>query len=300
MSETIVRDLNDMAVFVAVAEMGSLTRAADYLDMPKSNISRRLARLEERLSLRLLERNTRSLRLTEAGTLYLRHCQRMVQAAEEADQCMDYELEIPRGIIRITAPVTLGQQLVASLLPRYLQENPQMRAELMLSNQPVDLRHEAIDLAVQAGPLPDSSLMAQRIGQCTLHLYASHAYIQAFGEPQHPVELAQHRCLTMGTMTSPDQWLLFNKQEQAEVRVVPLVTVNDFMSLQLLVKQGTGIGLLPDYFCTKQAQNDTSLKRILGEWALAPTQLYAVYPSPTSLTPKTKVFVELLKQALHN
>ena len=298
MSETILRDLNDMAVFVAVAELGSLSRAADKFDLPKSNVSRRLARLEERLGISLLERNTRSLRLTEAGAIYLRHCRRMVQAAEEADQCMDHQLEVPRGILRITAPVTLGQQLVAGLLPEYLQQYPQVQVELILSDRVFDLRNDAVDVAVQTGPLPDSTLVAQRVGQYTLHLYASRSYLDSAGEPDNPAVLVQHPCLAMGNMITPNVWVLHKGSQQQEVRIAPLATVNDFTSLQLLVVKGIGIALLPDYFCSKPTHRDESLVRVLPEWSLTPIPLYAVYPSQLGVTPKVKAFVARLRMAL--
>lgn len=299
MSETVLHDLNDMAVFAAVAEAGSLTLAAERCGLPKSNVSRRLARLEQRLGIRLLERNTRNLRLTEAGAIYLRHCRHMVQAAAEADQCMAHQLEVPRGILRITAPVTLGQQLVAGLLPDYLQQYPQVRVELILADRVFDLRNDAVDVAIQTGPLPDSTLVAQRLGEYTLHVYAARAYLEQHGRPDHPRALAHHRCLAMGNMITPNVWGLHNGVQQQDIRIVPCATVNDFTSLQLLVAQGVGIALLPDFFCTRTPGSDKRLVRILPDWAALPTTLYAVYPSQLGVTPKVKALVVLLQAALH-
>ena len=299
MNETTLRDLNDMAIFVAIADAGSLTLAASRTGLPKSNVSRRLMRLEQRLGTRLMERNTRSLRLTAAGALYLRHCRRMVQAAEEADRCMDYQLEVPRGILRISAPVTLGQQLITGLLPAYLARYAQVQVELILSERPFDLRNEAIDVAVQTGPLPDSTLVAQRVGQYTLHLYAARGYLQQHGTPEQPEALLQHRCLALGNMITPNVWVLQQAARQQEIRINPVASVNDFTALQLLVASGSGIALLPDYFCTRPIGNDARLVRILPHWASPPTPLYAVYPSQLGVTPKVKAFVGLLREALN-
>lgn len=291
------RDLNDMAIFARIVEAGTLTAAAARLGLPKSNISRRLARLEDALNVRLLERTTRSLRLTEIGEIYFRHCQRLLEEVDHAEESIAALAEAPRGLLRVSTSITIGQHLLAPLLATFMVALPEVRLQLQLTTRRVDLIHEGFDLAIRAGELEDSSLVGRRLCQSTLSWCASPAYLKAYGKPGHPGELAGHDCLLLAETDGVRHVHLIGQNGQERFRIEPHAIVNDFSTLRTLAIAGAGIALMPDYMIGP-AVGEQQLTRIMPNWSSPPIDIHALFPSHRGATPKVRAFLDFLVKRL--
>ena len=290
-------DLNDMTVFAAVVEHSGFSAAGRALGLPKSNVSRRVARLEDALGARLLERSTRRLRLTEVGTIYHRHCRRIVEEAEHAERSVDELLEVPRGLLRVAATITAGQQLLGPLVAAFLSGHPEIDLDLTLTNRPVDAIEEGFDVVVRVGVLADSSAIAKPLGASRFHLYAGTAYMGARDAPDDPAMLAAHDCLVMGEDPSPTTWRLSSRGGERTIRVRPRVTVNDYTTLRRVAVDGGGIAPLPSYMCDELERNG-ELIRVLPGWSLPPVPFHAVFPSHRGATPKVRAFLDFLAERI--
>jgi len=293
-----MRDLNDMAIFAEVIQAGGFTAAADKLDLPKSNISRRISRLESRLGVRLLERTTRRLRLTEIGEVYFQHCRRILEEADFAELSINQLVEIPRGLLRVSTSVTVGQQLLAPVMAEFLDQNPEVQLQLTLDNRFVDLIEGGFDVSIRVGKLSDSRLVARLLGTAHLLLYASKEYLARKGEPRHPSELHGHDILVMRTHSNMDQLYLnpvAAKGNEGEERfaIKPRAFINDFKTIHRLVADGVGIAILPSYQCT-QDEACGSLVQVLSQWSSQPVQFHAIYPSLSGVTPKLRAFIDFI------
>src|SRR4029453_12743263 len=189
------RDLNDTLVFVKVVEHGSFVSAARALRWPKPPVSRKVQDLETRLGAQLLHRTTRKLGLTEAGNVYFEHCQRIARELDEAESAVGQLQSGPRGGLRITPPYLLGTPWIAPFLGEFHARHPEVRIEMVLSNEPLDLIEKEIDVALRVGNLPDSNLVARRLAVLRTQVYASQGYLEQHGEPLHPDDLQHHRTL---------------------------------------------------------------------------------------------------------
>src|SRR5688572_16979497 len=191
------RDLNDTLIFVKVVEHGSFIAAAKALRLPKTTVSRKVQELETRLGAQLLQRTTRKLGLTEAGNVYFEHSQRIARDLEEAENAVGQLQGGPRGWLRITAPYSVGITWIAPLLGEFHARHPEVRVEMLLSNESLDLIAKEIDVALRVGNLPDSSLQARRLAVFRTQVYASPGYLERHGEPLRPEDLQHHRALAM-------------------------------------------------------------------------------------------------------
>ncbi len=296
MRDNLNRDLNELAVFTYVVEHGGFTAAADATQLPKSNISRRIAKLEKRLGVRLLERTTRKVHVTEIGDIYYRHCRRMLDEANHADLCVERVMEIPRGTLRVSATVTTGQHLLAPMAAEFIGQYPEVQLELVLANRQVDVIDEGFDLVIRIGALQDSSLVARALGRCGLFLYASEEYLKDRGTPQTPEDLENHDCLVMSDRHDNSQWVLSMGDVTKRVSLAPRASVNDFTTLRRMVVDGGGIAILPSYLHI--SDDDKRLVRVLGDWTAQPVEFHAVFPSHRGATPKVRAFLEFLKVRL--
>lgn len=292
MRDNPIRDLNELAVFTYVVEHGGFTAAADATQLPKSNISRRIANLEKRLGVRLLERTTRKVHVTEIGDIYYQHCRRMLDEAEQADLCVEHATEIPRGTLRVSATVTTGQHLLAPLATEFMAQNPEVYLELVLVNRHVDVIDEGFDLVIRIGALADSSLVARSLGHCGLFVYASAEYLDAHGTPQEPNDLENHDCLVMSDMHDNNQWTLSAGDTLRQVALTPRAIVNDFVTLRRMVADGGGIAILPSYLHAGDYYK--RIVRILDDWSAPPIEFHAVFPSHRGATPKVRAFLDFL------
>ena len=289
-------DLNDMLLFAQVVQAGSFTAAAKELSMPKSTLSRRVSKLESQLNCRLLQRTTRSLRLTDVGADFYDHCNRMVQEARQAEQIVNLSQETPRGLLRVTAPVEFGSDLLGTLAAEYLQQFP-VRLELDLSNRFVDLIEEGYDLALRAGRLDDSSLIARRLGETRLLVCAAPDYLEQRGSPESPKQLTEHNCLVY---PGPDGRTLLQfsgPNSLTQVQLEGKLSANSMSTLRDAAIAGLGIAILPMTLC-REAIEQGQLLTILEEWRLPVDGIYAVYPSPRHLTPKLRSFIDFIASRL--
>lgn len=290
-------DLNDLAIFARVVQLGSLTAAADSLDIPKSNVSRRLSRLETELGVRLLERTTRKLHLTEVGGLYYEHCKRILEEVEHAELSVQQRLEAPRGLLRLSASYSTGQSLLSPVLGEFMARYPEVKLQLVLTNRRVDLIEEGFDMVLRIGKLEESNLVARYLGSSRIMCVASPAYLQRAGAPARPEDLLQHPCLTMSDIPQSERWTFTGPQGPQTVVLQPQASINDFVTLRGLVLSGAGIGIMPGYFCSEHFASG-ELVEVLGDWTMPITPIHAIYPSHRGATPKLRALLDFLVETL--
>ncbi len=289
-------DLNDMMVFRTVVEKGSFTGAANSIGLPKSNISRKVSRLEESLGVLLLERSTRSLRLSEIGEIYYQHCVRIHEEMTNASLCVDAMSAVPKGWLKVGASVAVGQTLLAPKLAQFYQEFIQVKVDLQLSNRRIDIIEEGFDLAIRVGPSPDSSLISRKLCSVDLHLYASNHYLQKSLKSNpilHADDLAKHACLFMSDSSNKQRWELFDQDKKHHVNFDAAFVCDDFSVIYQQVTNDMGIALLPDYMC-EQALQEQKVKRVLNNLVGRSVDIYAIYASRKGVTPKLRALLDYL------
>ena len=282
-------DLNEMAIFVRVVESGSFTGAAKNLGLPKSTVSRKITQLEERLGVRLIQRTTRSLRLTDTGTAYHAQCARILGEIEEANIAVTEMQSTPSGTLRITAPVLFGSTVLSGLVAEFMDMHPQVKIELILTDQMLDIVQDGIDVAFRVGHLDDSSLIGRHLGDVSAVVCASPEYIEKHGYPKHPDELEQHQILSIG---GRNQWNMSGPDEQElTVNLRPRLEVNDFASLYTLVLSGAGIASLP-VLIAAPAIKTGNLMPMLCDWPFDTYPVHTLYASNRHLSAKVRSFVD--------
>lgn len=288
-------DLNGILVFVKVVQAGSFIGASRELEMPKSTVSRKVSELEERLEARLLQRTTRKLSLTDVGHAFYQHAARVVAEAEQAELVVDRMQEIPRGLLRVTTPLNFDYlgPIVASFLTRY----PELQLELVCADRVIDLIQEGFDVAVRAGQLADSTLIARTLGVLRSYVVASPAFIRKNGTPEEPHDLERLDCVVFGGGAERSSWRLHRNRETLTVQVKTRFIVNDFDLLDEAARSGLGVAMLPASRCIEHIRNER-LRRVLPEWCSPEIPLHAVYPSTRHLSPKVKAFVDHLRESM--
>jgi DNA-binding transcriptional LysR family regulator len=293
-------DLNELQFFVLVAQTRSFTLTAQRLSVPKSSVSRAIGRLEQRLAVQLIERTTRSVRLTEVGRLYLTHCQRVIEEAEQADIAVGALLATPRGKLRIGAPVAFARFVLGPLMNEFLAMYPELRIHIELLNGRDRSNQEDFDMVVRAGPLEDSGWLVKPLMRVRLGLYASPAFVKQYRRPESPSDLRQFPCIvtSCGPLGEPEDFATWRLQRESEVREVNVsarVSVPDPSVHRQLALTGTGIAMLG------RAEVVTDLKerkllRLLPEWEPEPIELHALYPSRLNASPKVRALLEFLRE----
>ncbi|WCD79203.1 MULTISPECIES: LysR substrate-binding domain-containing protein [Pseudomonas] len=281
--------------FVAVAETGRFTAAAERLGLSSSHISRQVARLEERLQTRLFYRSTRKVALTEAGQTFLQHCQRLVDARDEALRAVNDLTGEPKGLLRMTCAVAYGERFIVPLVNEFMARHPQLRVEIELSNRPLDLVHEGLDLAIRLGRLQDSRLVATRLAPRVMYLCAAPSYLERYGRPHSLSELGRHNCL----IGSSDQWSFLAEGREQTVRVQGNWRCNSGEAVLDAALRGFGLCQLPDYYVLEHLQNGR-LVSLLEQHQPPNTAVWAIYPQQRHLSPKVRQLVDLLKEGLAN
>jgi DNA-binding transcriptional LysR family regulator len=288
-------DLNAVAAFVKVVDAKTFRAAARALGVPKSTISLKVAQLEDRLGVRLLERTTRTLRLTDAGGAYYRHVAPALEALGDADQVMTDLQAQPSGRLRLTAPVETGYLRLGPIIAEYMRRHPAVQVEVDLTNRRVDLIEEGFDLAIRAGALPDSSLIARRLGGTHyLRLYASPAYLRQYRAPRRPEDLSGHRVLCLNQQNVI--WHFRRKRRVVQVKVNPHAVANSLFVLRDLAAAGLGIARLPE-LVGKLTSRGGELRTVLDDYCPAEDATSVVYPSARNLSPKVRAFIEVLEQS---
>ena len=285
-------DINELLIFAKVVQHGSFTIAGRELSLPKSTISRKLSELEARLGVRLLQRTTRKMNLTDAGRVYYEYCARISSDAEDAERAVTSLQGSPRGKLRVTAPLNFG--FVGQLLGTFLLQYPEVNVELVCTDRVVNLIEEGFDVGIRAGPLMDSSLVSRQLGHLSSYLVASQAYLQKHGEPKRPQDLAGHSIMLFGAGSPRLGWRLSNGNKTINFSAEARLVVNDQEMLYEAAVAGLGICMLPTFRCADGLHAE-QLQRVLPEWDSKDTPLSAVYPSTKHVSAKVKVFLEYLQ-----
>ena len=288
--------LSAMAVFARVVEMESFSGAARDLGLSKSAVSKRVGRLEDRMGLRLLNRTTRRLSLTEAGAAFYQGCRRVVAEAEAAERAVTRLASAPRGRLKINAPMSFGVRHLAPALPDFMARYPELTVDLALNDRLVDLVEEGFDVAVRVARLEDSSLIARRLAANRLVLCAAPSYLRAHGAPRAVEDLKGHECLLYSYLAAGDVWRLCGPGGERRQRVTGRLRINNGDALLAVALGGLGVALLPCFICGEDVRAGR-LIRVLPEWSgPADTAIAAVYPASRNLSPKVRVFVDFLAE----
>jgi DNA-binding transcriptional LysR family regulator len=288
-----VADLDNILIFVKVAQYESISRAARSLGMPISTVSRRLSLLESQLGVMLVRRTTRKVSLTPEGREYFNECQEPLSQLQDAERVLTLGQKTAEGTLRISVPVVLGQGAFLEFLSGFLKAQPRIRIDLFITNLFVDLVGENIDVAVRFGELRDSSVVARRLGRSVRYVVAAPAYLKHRKAPEEPAELAHHDCVMMNAKNNEADWDLVSGRRKVRVRVSGPVSSRDFHSVSAFVYRGHGIGLLPSNYCDPEISAGR-LVRVLPRWSSPPIPVFAVYPSRKFLPQRLDTFLKAL------
>jgi DNA-binding transcriptional LysR family regulator len=291
-------DLNDIVVFTKVVETKSFTGAADALGLPKSTVSRKLAQLEERLGVRLVQRTTRKLALTEIGEAYYERCSRIVADIAAAEQLVTDMQSTPRGRLRITASVDFATRFLGEIVAEFLAQHPEINVELEATDRVVDLIEDGFDLAVRFGQMPESTLIARKL--CSLHLVlvASPAYLQKRGAPKQIEELDEHEHVLFTPASRNQTWTLVHGEASYEFGRPARLASNNYGAVVDVARLGAGIALISEFMVTDEIKSG-ALVRVLPEWQTRPTDVHAVYPARQNVPPRLTLFLEHLAKQLN-
>ncbi|MYZ43806.1 LysR family transcriptional regulator [Schauerella aestuarii] len=289
--------LNDIAVFVEVAKLGNFSHAAQALGLPTTTVSKRVTELEQAIGMKLLTRSTRRLTLTEAGTLYFERCRHIVDEARVAhDQLLTMAVQ-PKGRLRISIPTSLAQLFLPAVIGPFTETYPEIECDLDLSMRPIDPISNPFDLVLRFGQQPDSTLISRQLVLMQHHLFAAPAYLERYGEPRVPSDLAHHECLRPDMTDAYSYWMLHSGAQVQRVKVSGRLAANNIGVSGRIAGQGLGITPLPVFAAMERAIANGGLVRVLPEWSLTPIPLFALLPSRTPPA-KTRAFLDFIQPRL--
>ena len=289
-------DLNDMLYFVEVVERGGFAAAGRALGIPKSRLSRRVAELEEHLGVRLLQRTTRKLSLTQVGETYLRLCQAMRDSALAASDAVAEVQTEPRGTIRVTCPVTLAQTVLGELMPQFLQSCPLVQVEMQVTNRAVNLVEEGVDVALRVRSSLDESgsMVIKRLDSSRQVLVASPDLLERQGTPSSLDDLQLLDSMAMSAVDGHSSLLLVGPEgREHRLQLQPRYVVDDLLTLKFAALAGSGMCWLPDYMCQQELEQG-ALVQLLPDWAPPQGIVHAVFPSRRGLAPAVRHFLDFL------
>ena len=286
-------DLNQIRIFVQVAQLQSFTQAALALGIEKSTVSTKISHLESRLGIRLLQRTTRSVSLTEAGSQYLDYCQQALDALQTGDDFIQGLSQVPSGRLRVCAPDNLVDFIMSTVITPFLEQYPKVQLEFIQSGQEVDMIKDKFDIVLRASAqaIEDSSLIYRKIHHSQWVLVASKAHIEKYGQPQTPQQLMIHP--SVGMVYEPGQGNDFFYWQNQKVVLRHRFAVNNMNSIIMAVKSDLGFAMVPKGMVS-QALKQKALVQISADITIAPTSLYVVYPSRSGQPAKLKAFVDAL------
>ena len=290
-------DFEGLAIFAKVVEVRSFAGAAAELKLSKATISKAVSRIEARLGARLINRTSRRLALTDAGRQLAARAAHILAEGEAAEDDAIAQATMPRGLMRLAAPMSFGLLHVAPLLPEFLAVYPEVSVDLHLSDAMVDLIGEGFDAAIRIAVLPDSSLVARRLCDMARYLVGSPAYLNKHGRPRHPLHLAQHRCLAYSHTMTAETWRFTKDGKSATVRPSGPLRVNNGDAMMPALIAGTGLGILPE-FILRDALATGRLERLLPDWALPLGAVYWVTPPGGPRPKRVEVLADFLFEKL--
>ncbi len=301
-----MRDLNDLAFFASVVEHGGFAAAGRALGIPKSRLSRRLAELEDDLGVRLLQRSTRRIAVTEVGQQFLVHCRAMLAEVQAAEETVASRRAEPRGLVRLSCPVDLAQNLVAPCLPDFLAAYPRVRLQMLVSNRRFDLPGEHIDIALRVRPEPDMDpqWVTRPLARLRKLMVAAPAYLETRGRPQRQEELRGHDTLSLGELDGAQSWQFHPVADDradplaaVRVDVQPRLLCSEFQVLLHAALAGRGIVGLPEALCGP-AICDGRLEVVLPQWQATDVVMHLVYTARRGLLPAVRVLIDFLVERL--
>lgn len=281
-------DVHGMRVFARVAMLRNISAAASELEMTPGNVSKRLQTLENSLGVRLFDRNTRMIRITEEGAMLLRSVDRILAEIDEVRETLAESSIHPRGTLRVTAPAALGRSIRPGIC-EFQQKHPNVTIDLYLTDRIVDILEEGYDVAIRTGPLPDSQLIAKKLAPDQYCILASPKYIEEHGQPETPNDLTDHNCLVLGDNSV---WRFSNGDSNLAVRVGGTLSSNNTEMLIEAAMHGLGIVRISS-MKTNDVIHDGKLVRVLEEYAVAgDTAIWALFPSSRHISPKVRTFLD--------
>lgn len=295
-----MQDLNDLYFFAAVVEQGGFSAAGRALGVPKSRLSKRIAQLEDRLGVRLLQRTTRRFVVTEVGERFYGHCRAVLEEARAAQEAVDELRAEPRGVVRLSCPVSIAQTVLAHLLPEFMAMYPKLQVRVLSSDRRVDLINEGYDLAIRVRTRLDSdaNMIVRSFGQSRVLPVASPSLLKTHGRPERPEDLARLPVLSMQEHEGPQVWELIDANgERVSVEVQARLITGDFAVLLDAARQGIGVALLPEFVCAP-AITRGELEVLLPEWSAPEGVMHFVYPSRRGMLPGVRALVDFLAERL--
>ena len=286
-------DLNSLIVFAKVVEANGFSEAARRLKMPISTVSRRVAELEDQLGVRLLERSTRGLRLTDAGSEVFEHALRSAELSEAVDNIASNHLANVSGVLRLSAPPSISDSLLAPLVGAFHASHPDVRVQILVTERMVDHIAEGVDLVLRVGALRDSTLVARKILTYRHQLLASPAYVEKRGSPKTPQELLDHRLLAFSRWTPESRWIFVhvNGRDKETLNFQPHLSMNYYAGLAAALVAGAGIGELPPVV-QPQLVRDGRLIEIMPKWRFRTVELSVVHLGNRHIARPVRVFKE--------
>jgi DNA-binding transcriptional LysR family regulator len=286
-------DLNDVAAFVRVVENSGFAKAARELGVPTSTVSRAVARLEESVGVRLLHRTTRNLSVTSEGHAFHQRVAPLVASLRDATRTLGSGGKEPEGLLRVTAPNDIGSAFLSEEMVRFAERHPLLRVEVMLTNRKLNLVSEGLDVAVRAGRLESSSLVARKIGTLQVELYASPGYAERSRLPSNLVELARHKIVAFGARDGKISLDLDGPRGPESVELNCRIACDDFGFVRATLVAGGGIGLIPRMIAASEVATGR-LVRVLPEYMASGGALYVIYPSARQVPTKVTLFRDFL------
>lgn len=285
-------ELSSLEAFVKVVQTGSFTRAALALDTQKAHLSRVITQLEKELGVRLLERTTRSLSLTEIGREFFERAVGILASVDDAERAVQKAQGEPRGVLKLTCGVEFGMIAVSGWVGRYLERHRQVRVDADFTGRLVDIVHEGFDLAIRVGQLADSTLAARKLGELNYGLFAAPGYLARHAAPRSPDALAAHEILAFAGGSQQTTWTLHAGDDSARIALQPRLRANNVFAVRDAAAAGLGIAQLP-LIVAATAVNAGHLRRVLPQWAAPAVPVNAVFASARYLTPKVRAFIDL-------
>ncbi len=284
----------NMNAFVRVVEAGSISAAADRMDVAKSMVSRRLKELEEHLGVELFHRTTRQMNLTDSGRAFYQQSVRILADILEAEHATSQFHGALRGSLKIALPLSFGLMHLGPAISEFMQAHPEITFDLDFNDRQVDILTEGFDLAIRIASLSDSSLIARRLAPIQAIMCASPAYLEHMGEPQSPEELISHRCLVYNLISNFENWNLYDTQGHLiKTKIIPYLKASNGEFLRDAAVDGLGIILMPTFIVHREIESG-ALKPLLTEYKPSSLAAYAIYPQTRHLSQRVRAFVEFL------
>lgn len=290
-----MNELKRIGIFTKVVEAQSFSEAARQLGIAKSAVSKHVAELEKEVGIRLLNRSTRSLSLTEAGDNFYHHCQEIMQRTHIAfNELRQYQNQ-PTGTLRIASPINFGNEHLVPIIKEIRSLYPLLNIELLLEDRIINMVEEGVDVAIRIGWMKDSNLIAKKLGESPMLVFASPEYLAQSPQPKSPKDLQQHSWISLTILNSPLRWQFEKDHLQHNVQLNSTLKTNSVDAVVALVKNGQGISALAQYIIEKELRNG-QLQTVLDDYHLKPVGIYAVYSHREHMQPKIRILIEFLSK----